>query len=166
MQIGVRNAVVAGLLAMLGSVTVACGRGQIPIPSGAQQVHVVVTTSEVRLEPSTVRPGEVYLVLEAPPNGSITFVEAKRSAAASPEPLTGDDLDRLARGDTRGTSIAGLDAGGCSPEQDAADRGQMGPCGNVMLVVVSPGRYAVVGGNPEDGMTGTAPPMAVLVVEP
>jgi hypothetical protein len=165
MKSDIRHMTVAGGLALLSTVAFACGRGQVPIPSGAQQVHVVVTPSEVRLEPSTVRVGEVYLVLEAPVGGSISFVESKRSAAASPGPLTDGDLERVAAGDTEGTSISGLDAGGCSPEQDAADRGQMGPCGNVMLVVVSAGKYAVMGGMPEIGATPT-PPMAVLFVEP
>ena len=48
-----------------------------------------------------------------------------------------------------------------------ADRGKMGPCGNVMKVVLVPGTYAIVGGAPEpDPATGRMAPMAVLNVVP
>lgn len=132
------------LLALLTGVLVGCGRGQTPIPPGAQVVHVVATESEVRLDPTTVHAGDVYLVLDEPPNGSITFVERKRTAAETPGPLSDDDLERLAHGDTEGTSIGGLGAG-CDAAQQAEDRGQMGPCGNVMKVTVRAGKYAILG---------------------
>lgn len=121
-----------------------CGPERIPIPSGSQVVHVSISDAEVRLEPATVRAGDVYLVLDEPANGGFAFVER----GAGPDtfgPLSDDDLERLAQGDTEGTSIGGVDAGGCSPEQDAASRGQMGPCGNVMKAVVAPGKYAILG---------------------
>jgi hypothetical protein len=165
MTLKARHMTTATLLALL-AVAAGCGRGQSTIPPGAQQVHVVVTDADVRLEPTTVSPGEVYLVLDAPGEGSIAFVEAWQPGAGGTAPLTDDHLARLARGDTAGTSIGGLDVGGCSPEQNAEDRGRLGPCGNVMMVVVSAGRYAIVGGDPEDAATGPPPPMAVLVVEP
>jgi hypothetical protein len=143
-----------------------CSRAE-SIPSGAQQVHVVVADSEVLIEPATVRAGELYLVVDAPADASITFIERKDAADATPGPLTDDDLARLERGDLEHTSSTGLDAGGCSPEQDAEDRGKMGPCGNVMRVVVAPGTYAILGGAPEtDPATGHRPPMAVLHVVP
>lgn len=149
------------LVALLG-----CSRAT-PIPEGAQVVHVVITTSEVRLDPPTVRAGEVYLVLDAPVSGSFAFVERKAAADATPGPLSDDDLARLARGDTQGTSVGGLDAGGCSEEQNAEDRGRMGPCGNVMKVSLVDGKYAIVGGSPEgDPATGRVPPSAVLQVLP
>jgi hypothetical protein len=152
--------VVAGLLALAG-----CARST-PIPAGGQEVHVAVTDTEVRLVPSTVRAGDVYLVLDAPPAGSFAFVERAR-AGETPGPLTDADLARLARGDTEGTSIGGLDAGGCAPDQRAEDRGRMGPCGNVMQVSLAPGKYALVGGSPEgDPTTGARPPIGVLTVMP
>jgi hypothetical protein len=147
-------------------VLAACSRAE-GVPSGAQQVHVVVANTEVLLEPATVRAGEIYLVLVAPADASITFVERKDAADATPGPLTDDDVARLERGDLEHTSSTGLDAGGCSEEQNAADRGRMGPCGNVMRVVVAPGTYAIVGGAPEtDPATGGRPPMALLHVLP
>lgn len=159
---GRRRAPVA--IVLLALLTSACGRAT-PIPDGAQVVHVVITASDVRLTPQTVRPGDVYLVLDAPWDGSFAFVERKAAADATHGPLTEDDLARLAVGDTQGTAIGGLDAGGCGAEQDAEDRGQMGPCGNVMLITVLEGMYAIVGGSPEgDPMTGRVPPRAVLEV--
>jgi hypothetical protein len=145
-----------------------CGRGQAPIPAGAQQVHVSVGETEVRLEPATVHAGDVYIVLDAPRTGSIVFVQRKRASADPPGPLSEEDLARLATGDTEGTAISGIDAGGCSAEQDAEDRGRMGPCGNVFSVTLGVGKYAIFGAAPDvDPASGrTAPTMAVLEVVP
>jgi len=156
----IRGAAVA-LVGLLATAVVGCGPASTPIPSGAQEVHVVVTESEVRLEPATVNAGDVYLVLDAPPDGSIVFVEQQLAAGDTPGPLSDEALDRLAQGDTEATAIGGIDAGGCSPEQDAAARGHMGPCGNVMKVVLVEGKYAVLGDAPE-----LQPPMAILEVLP
>lgn len=158
---------------------VACDTRGEPVPPGAQVVHVVATMSGVLLEPAVVRAGAVYLVLDEPLVGSFGFVERKRTAGETPGPLNDDDLERLARGDTEGTSIGGLDAGGCGREQDAAARDRMGPCGNVMKVIVAAGKYAVLGPGwveqaSEASVDPTAPPsgfvppssMAVLEVTP
>jgi hypothetical protein len=150
------------MLVSAGGMVVGCGPERIPIPSGAQVVHVSISESEVRLEPATVRAGDVYLVLDEPANGGFGFV----SRSAGPDtfgPLSDDDLERLAHGDTEATAMDGVDAGGCSPEQDAASRGQMGPCGNVMQAVVAPGKYAILGPGWTEQMTEpridpTAPP--------
>lgn len=155
-----------GLVGLLAGLLVGCSRAT-PIPSGTQQVHVMVTESEARLEPAIVHAGDVYLVLDAPPDGSFAFVEQQHTVEATPGPLGDDDLARLARGDSQGLYIGGLNAGGCSAEQNAEDRGQMGPCGNVMKVVLVEGRYAIVGGTPDaDPTIGRLPPMAVLEVVP
>jgi hypothetical protein len=53
-------------VALVTILVVGCGRGQTPIPAGAQVVHVFATESEVRLEPATVHAGDVYLVLDEP----------------------------------------------------------------------------------------------------
>lgn len=162
------------LLGVVAGMLVGCGRGQMPIPAGAQVVHVVATESEVRLDPATVRAGDVYLVLEEPLNGSITFVERSR-AGETPGPLNDDDLERLAHGDTEFTAIGGLTVG-CSPEQAAEDRGQMGPCGNVMKVTVRAGKYAILGPgwimqetepsvDPTAGPDGFVPPTSMAVLE-
>jgi hypothetical protein len=135
-----------------------CSRSA-PIPAGAQQVHVVITESSVRLAPSTVRAGDVYLVLDAPPDGSLFFFSRGGSPVLSP--LTQSDLDRLAGGNTQGTEMTGLDAGGCSPAQNAEDRGRLGPCGNVLKVVLEPGRYAVTA-EPLEGVGTNSTPLALL----
>jgi hypothetical protein len=167
------------LVVVLAGGLAGCDRHQAPIPSGAPEVHMVVTASEVRLDPATVRAGDVYLVLDEPLDGSFTFVERKRSADETPGPLSDDDLERLAHGDTEGTSMSGLDAGGCSPEQNAQDRGKTGYCGNVSMVTLGAGKYAILGPgwtmqeteasvDPTAGPAGFVPPasMAVLVVVP
>jgi hypothetical protein len=111
--------------------------------------------------PDTVRAGDVYLVLDAPLVGSFVFVERKRTAAENPGPLSDDDLARLARGSTEGTSISGVDSGGC-PEA----RGKMGHCGNVMKYVLFEGKYAILGDMPDAHPPEDQPPMRVLVVLP
>jgi hypothetical protein len=149
------------MIAVLG-----CSRAE-PIPGGANVVHIAIVGPEIRLEPAVVPAGDVYLVLDSPANGSFSFVEHKAAADAVPGPLSTDDLARLARGDTQFTSISGLDSGGCSEAQNLADRGKMGPCGNVMKVVVVPGTYAIVGGSPEaDPATGRMAAIAQLEAVP
>lgn len=159
---------IGGALMIIIFVLAGCaGPAHEPIPSGAQVVRVTVTESNVRLDPAVVPPGDVYLVLDSPLDGSIAFVQGKPTADAVPGPLSDDDLARLKQGDTGGTEIGGLDAGGCDAGQNAAARGQMGPCGNVMMVALVEGKYAVLGGGPDvDPATGLPPPMAVLTVQP
>jgi hypothetical protein len=90
-----------------------------------------------------------------------------------------DDLERLAQGDTEGTTTGRLEAGGCSAAQNAEDRGRMGPCGNVFNATVRVGKYAILGPGwtmmeTEPGVDPTADPagfmspptMAVLEVLP
>jgi hypothetical protein len=155
---------VAAAVLMIG--ILGCSRAE-PIPVGAQVVHIAIDGSEIRLSPVEVRAGDVYLVLDTPADGSFTFVEHKAAADAVPGPLTAEDFARLARGDTEFTSASGLDSGGCSEDQNLTDRGKMGPCGNVMKVVVVAGTYAIVGGAPEpDPATGRMAPIAQLEVLP
>ena len=151
---------VAGVLAAL--LAAACG--STTVPAGAQVVHVVATEQSITLTPNSVRAGDVYLMLDGP-STSILFVQAQTSAEATPGPLDDESLERLRQGDTFHTAVGGMEAGGCSPAQDAENRGRMGPCGNVMQVVLSPGNYAVVTGELEAG--GATPPrIAVLTVVP
>jgi hypothetical protein len=56
------------------------------VPVDAQLVHVVVIESRVRVEPASVRSGDVYLVLEEP-TSQVLFVQRKASAAETPGPL-------------------------------------------------------------------------------
>ena len=146
----IRRVALIGLLALVATTIFACGPDRKPIPPGAQQVHAVVSGSEVHLEPSTVRAGVVYVVLDTP-GASVGFAQRQRTAAETPGPLTDDDIARLGRGDTGGTSIGGFDDHGCSPDQRAESRGQMGPCGNVFEIVLTPGKHAFFAGQ-IDGM--------------
>lgn len=154
---------VLGALVLAASLTVACELSTA-VPDGAQVVHVVATDQAVTLTPDNVRAGDVYLMLDEPLPGSITFVQGSTSADATPGPLDGAALDRLRTGDTFHTAQTGLDAGGCSATQDAGNRGRMGPCGNVLKFVLSPGTYAVVSGSLEG--PGARPRIAVLTVVP
>lgn len=154
------------LVCLLAASLAGCGRGQTPIPPGAQQVHVQVIGSEVRLDPATVPAGDVYVVLDTP-RSSVGFAQRQTTAGATPGPLRDEDLERLARGDTEGTAIGGFDLLGCSEEQRAEDRGQMGPCGNIFKVVLTPGKYAFFSGNLDGGASGDGPrSIAILEVAP
>jgi hypothetical protein len=161
-----RQIATLGHLALVMAILLGCGRGQTPIPPGAQLVHVVVTDSTVRLDPPTVRAGDTYVLLETP-GSSVGFAQRQRTAAEASGPLSDDDLDRLARGDTQGTAIEGFDDTGCSPEQRAEDRGQMGYCGNVSKVVLTAGKYAFFTGNLDGGPPGDySRSIAILEVVP
>jgi hypothetical protein len=118
------------------------------IPSGAQQVHVTATTSGVSLEPATVRPGDVYLVLDVPAAG-VGFVQTQAAADASPGPLSATDLARLTQGDLQGFAIESL---------------SVNCCGKVVKKTLAAGKYAIVGGGTQDGTSPSA--LAVLEVTP
>lgn len=140
-----------------------CGGRATPIPAGAQQVHVAVTESEILLDPVVVRGGDIYVVLDTP-GSSVGFLQGQSAAGATPGPLSDGDLARISgSGDSQGTSGQSFDQIGCSDEQRAEELGQMGPCGNVNLVVLSQGKYAFYTG---DLTTGPPQSMAVLEVLP
>jgi len=158
-------ATVAFGLAILGTIALGCARAT-PIPAGAQIVHVTIENSRVVLEPTAVRAGDVYLVLDAPPDGTLTFIARQDSESATPGPMNDADIARVRSGDTFHTYSSSLNAGGCDASQNAEDRGKMGPCGNVMKVVVSPGAYALIAGGPDPGSSGGAASIVVLTVLP
>ena len=91
--------------------------------------------------------------------------------------MSDDDLARLAHGDGEGFGFEAMSVG-CGAAQRAEDRGQMGPCGNVFKVVLSAGKYALLGpgwtpqetepsSDPTAGPPGLLPRfMAVLEVLP
>jgi hypothetical protein len=157
----------------------ACGSSGA-IPADAQLVRVTVTQSEVRLEPASVRAGDVYMVLEGPiPAAAIVGREREDATGAgmafTPGPLNDADLARLERGDSQFTATGMMEVS-CNPEQQEAMRGRQGQCGNVFKIDVVPGSYAIVHGGcggyqpdcPEEPRTTPAggPIMAVLRVEP
>jgi hypothetical protein len=131
------------VLGCLAAVLVACGRGRTPVPAGAQVVHIVAVDPEVQLDRTTVRAGDVYMVLDTP-RSSVGFAFRQRGSLET-GPLSDDDIARLALGDSQGLGIAGWDLGGCSDEQRAEDRGYLGYCGNVFKEVLVPGKYAFLG---------------------
>ena len=168
------------LIGLLAGVLAGCNsRGNAPIPSGAQVVRVVATDSEVRLDPTTVHAGDVYLVLDEPLDGAFQFVGRIRTDATRPGPMSDDDLERIAHGDTEGTSMEGFSVG-CDSVQQAESRGQTGPCGNAFgPMVLTEGKYAILGPawkimetepsvDPTANPAGFLPPptMAVLEVLP
>jgi hypothetical protein len=157
-----RTVHVVGAAVLAATLAAAC-ESTTAVPAGAQVVHVVATEHSITLAPNSVRAGDVYLMLDEPTR-SIQFVQSQTSADGTPGPLDEEALHRLRTGDTFHTAVSGLEAGGCSPAQDLENRGRMGYCGNVMLVVLSPGSYAVVTGDLD---VGEAPPrIAVLTVVP
>lgn len=151
-----------GLVGLLVVICAGCGMGQRPIPSGAQQLHVEVMTSGVRLNPATVHAGTVYVVLDTP-NASYGFVSSSHGPGES-GPLSNEDLARLAYGDDRGFEISGFGRDGCSAQEVTEGHGKMGPpCGNVLEMDLVEGRYAFYVG---DLIPGEALSLAVLEVTP
>ncbi|HEV8280390.1 MAG TPA: hypothetical protein VGQ02_00910 [Candidatus Limnocylindrales bacterium] len=131
------------LIGLLAGTLAGCGRGQSPIPAGAQVVHIAVIESELRLDRAIVHAGDVYVVLDTP-RSSVGFASRMRGDLET-GPLSDDDIARLAHGDTEGLAIGGFDLSGCSNEQRAEDLGLMGPCGNVFKTVLVEGKYAFLG---------------------
>ena len=148
------------LLLAVAVLLTAC-RTADPIPAGAQVVHVTVTTASVTINPTTVRAGDVYVVLDGP-ELSVGFAMSVPNAGATPGPLSDEDLNRLRRGDLQGLGLSGFEVG-CDAAQRAEDRGKIGYCGNVRKQPVQPGKYAFYIGSPEGGGIRS---MAVLEVLP
>jgi hypothetical protein len=162
-----RFSIVIALSGLLGGVLAGCGPST-RVPADAQLVHVLVTPTEVRMDPTTARAGDIYLVLDAPTE-SVMLVKRKSTAEEAPGPMTIDDLARLAQGDQQGTSMEGFDNGACDPARRSADRGLIkipGGCGNVFLVPLSPGKYAFIKEDPAAAPPGQPVQMAVLEVLP
>lgn len=150
------------LVSLLAIVLAGCGRG-MPIPAGAQEVHVTVTDSDVRLDPATAHAGDIYIVMDVPRSG-VGFVRRQPTAEETPGPLTADDLARITQGgDAQGFNMSGFAAGDCDEAQDAEDFGRSGPCGNVELMALSPGKYVFFSGVLELGPPSS---MAILEVVP
>ena len=133
-----------------------CGPDRISVPPGAQVVHVVVNGDSLRLEPSTVRAGDVYLVIDNP-GTRVTLVERQSTPDESPGPLSDAELDRVAHGDLFHTSNT------CCIEN--------GRYGNVGKLAAAAGAYVFVTDDPTalaEKSGGVIPPesIGVLRVEP
>jgi hypothetical protein len=133
---------------LLIAIVVGCAT-KTAIPSGAQTVNVVGTENAVRLDPTTVRAGDLYLVLDVPQRG-VELVY--RGGSNAREPLTADDLAHLSQDvDAEGLALESLSAS-C--------------CGNVFKVSLPPGRYAFILRDPASGVGRPPASFAVLEVSP
>lgn len=144
----------------------ACGPSTF-VPEDAQLVHVVVTGTEVRLQPATARSGDIYVALEEP-TAAVVFVQRKATPSESPGPLSADDVSRVRSGDLQSTAAETFDVAGCTLAQRNAERGRLrveGGCGNVFrLRNLGAGNYAFLASDP--AAAGGAVPVAVLQVAP
>jgi hypothetical protein len=122
------------------------------IPSGAQQVHVVATATEVHLDPAAIHAGDVYLVLDLAPDasGSPQSVDLVYRSTGVRGPLTDDDLATLMENPiAQGLTYEALNVS-C--------------CGNAVKVALTAGRYAFLLPGSRPG--GLPSAMAVLRVVP
>ena len=115
-------------------------------PPGAQIVHLIANRTMVRLDPPSVRAGDVYVQLDDPADGGMfSLVQAAPSADVSPGPLDDRALDRVAHGDTEFTSTESF---GPSCTGNGPGIGVLvheGTCGNVWKLTLGPGEYAILG---------------------
>jgi hypothetical protein len=130
-------------------VTLAGCATRTAIPPGAQTVNIVATDSAVRLDPAVVHAGDVFVVLHVPQRG-VELVS--RGGSNAREPLTGDDLVRLAENvDSEGLAFESL---------------SVSCCGNVFKVYLPAGRYAFILRDPAAGVGRPPVSLAVLDVSP
>lgn len=120
------------------------------IAADAQVVRIVVTATEVRLDPATVHAGEIYFVVEGAddPAGhaEFMFVQRKRTAAETAGPMSDEDVARLARGDYQGTAIEG-------------------GWGTYARFTLHEGKYAFLIALPGGGPDDDVPPQSIAVLE-
>ena len=92
-----------------------CERALV-IPSGAQTVHATVTRDSVRLEPTTVHAGTIYLVIDSDGTEGL-FIGGLEIGGDEPDHpglvgLTDEHLDAILHGDLHNTNKhAGLGIG-------------------------------------------------------
>jgi hypothetical protein len=96
------TALIAGAALATAVVTACDDHTAMRIPPGAQQVRVVGTGTEPRLDPPIVRAGDIYFVIDGP----VIFIQGGSVAPGEQSgPLSEDALARLAqKGDTYHTS--------------------------------------------------------------
>ena len=137
------------VILLLAGGLVGCERATA-IPSGAQQVHVVASETEIHLNPTTVHAGDVYLVLDVPQRG-VELVRSGAQAGVSGA-LTDDDLARLAQNaDAEGIGIEIL---------------TVSCCGNVYKETLASGKYAILLLDAASSVGSPPASLAVLQVVP
>ena len=135
-------------LLLLAGTVVGCGTATA-IPSGAQTVSVVATDTQVRVDPSTVHAGDVFLVLDVPQRGVVLVSRGGSDARGS---LTHDDLARLTQNaDTQGVTAESL---------------TVSCCGNVYKETFPAGRYAFMLRDPSAAVGRPPESLAILDVSP
>jgi hypothetical protein len=139
---------VIAILVLMGAI-VGC-ESATSIPSGAQQVHVAASETEVHLDPAAVHAGDVYLVLDVPQQG-VELVRSGSSAGGS-GPLSDADLARVAKN---------ADAEGI-----ASEALQVSCCGKVFKEALAAGKYAIVLLDPAHSPGNPPVSLAVLEVVP
>jgi hypothetical protein len=138
----------AARIILLMAIVVGCAT-RTAIPSGAQTLNVVATDTAIRLEPTTVRAGNLYLVLDVPQRG-VELVY--RGGSNAREPLTAEDLAQVSQN---------VDAEGLALESFSVSC-----CGNVFKVSLPAGRYAFILRDPTAGVGRPPASLAVLEVSP
>jgi hypothetical protein len=134
---------------LLTSGLVGCERAT-SIPPGAQQVHVIASETEIRLNPTTVHAGDVYLVLDVPQRG-VELIRSSGQAGVSGA-LTDDDLARVAQNaDAEGIGIEIL---------------TVSCCGNVYKETLASGKYAILLLDAASSVGSPPASLAVLQVVP
>ncbi len=142
-------------------VLAACEPPQVVIPDGATNVvHVHLDAETVRLDPATVRAGDVFFVIEGP-GPAFSLVRWLGAPDAEPRGLTPAEITRLRDGDYVWTQLDSYNVR-CDPNAWTEERHWQG-CRENAMVPLLPGMYAIVAGS---GDGGVAPIMAVLEVEP
>lgn len=141
--------VAASVGALLFAVVLADKPAIMPIPTGAQQVRVVMTASAVRVEPASVHAGDVYFVVDAPgEETAVGLVYGATMPDGAMRPLSDEGVARIAAGDYQGTTMDGLGA-------------------DVSVLMLTEGSYVFLGPGSNGGVPGVAPrSMAVLRVVP
>jgi hypothetical protein len=104
------GALAIGLVGLVAALVAVWGT-PLRIPTGAQEVHIEVTETEVRLSPAAVHAGDVYFTVDQPedPSGHAGFTFVSRGypgqGGGDPEPMSDEDVARLAQGDYQGTAL-------------------------------------------------------------
>jgi len=141
-----RHVLGIGLGLLVAAGITSCERALV-IPSGAQTIHATVTGDAVRLEPTTVHAGMVYITVDsAGPELMFIGGSAPRDGAESVSlvGLTDERLDAVLHGDVVGTYISsGFRSGG--ELGNASELGEL-PAGRCLflpdgIVVLEPGAY-------------------------
>ena len=143
-----RQLVLSACLGLLVAAGIAGCESALVIPSGAQTVHATVTRHSVRLQPTTVHPGMVYLTVDSD-GPELMFIGGCEPGGADSNPLelvglTDEQLDGVLQGDLAHTYISsGFRSGG--ELGNASELGEL-PAGKYLflpdgVVMLEPGAY-------------------------